>query len=365
MNKTNFRLYEYMSENVKNIVASAVKSTLKNPKESAFMASFAVSSQTASQKRAKSERLGEHIPPFLIASITDGCNMHCGGCFARGIHSCSDKQSSNQLTAAEWENIFRQSADLGISFIILIGGEPLLRRDVLQRAANIRKILFPVFTNGTLIDDEYMQLFDAARNLLPVFSIEGKEAQTDARRGSGVYKNLISTMDRLNSRGLIFGASVTVTTVNIDEVLSPDFISVLSERGCKVVFFVEYVPVTSSSQSLAPQDAERKIMRKKIEKLREKYSDVMFISFPGDEESLGGCLAAGRGFFHINSHGGAEPCPFSPYSDINVRDLSVKEALNSRLFTAIQNEDVLNENHSGGCVLYEQREQVKRLLNIE
>lgn len=54
----------------------------------------------------------------------------------------------------------------------------------------------------------------------------------------------------------------------------------------------------------------------------------------GDEKSYGGCVAAGRGFFHINSHGGAEPCLFSPYSDINVRDTSLWEALKSKLFTA-------------------------------
>lgn len=363
MNEIKSNLSEYLSESVKNIVASAVKSTLTNPRESIYMASFAASSRAASRKRAKSEMSGEHIPPFLIASITDGCNMHCAGCFARGIHTCSDEQGNNQLTAEEWESIFKQSADLGVSFIFLAGGEPLLRKDVMQKAANTREILFPVITNGTLIGDDYMKLFDKSRNLLPVFSIEGKEAQTDARRGSGVYKNLISTMEELNRRGLVFGASVTVTTENLNEVFSHEFISVLSERGCKVVFFIEYVPVTADSGHLAPQDAEREIMRKKSEELKADYPDMMFISFPGDEESFGSCLAAGRGFFHINAHGGAEPCPFSPYSDINVRDMSVKEALNSKLFAALQNDEVLSEHHSGGCVLYEQREQVERLVN--
>ena len=47
-------------------------------------------------------------------------------------------------------------------------------------------------------------------------------------------------------------------------------------------------------------------------------------------------MAAGRGFFHINSHGSAEPCPFSPYSDTNVRDTSLRQALQSPLFTALQ-----------------------------
>jgi MoaA/NifB/PqqE/SkfB family radical SAM enzyme len=89
---------------------------------------------------------------------------------------------------------------------------------------------------------------------------------------------------------------------------------------------------------------------------------MVFISFPGDEKATGGCVAAGRGFFHINSHGGAEPCPFSPYSDVNVRDGGLKEAMNSPLFTALRSGDLLADDHKGGCVLYEKREQVQALL---
>lgn len=99
--------------------------------------------------------------------------------------------------------------------------------------------------------------------------------------------------------------------------------------------------------------------------LREQYPEMLFISFPGDEKSSGECLAAGRGFFHINSHGDAEPCPFSPYTDINVRDTSVRQALHSKLFTALQDGDVLMEDHAGGCVLFERRDQVEKLLNNE
>ena len=83
------------------------------------------------------------------------------------------------------------------------------------------------------------------------------------------------------------------------------------------------------------------------------------MSFPGDEKSSGGCIAAGRGFFHINSHGGAEPCPFSPYSDVNVKDMSLKEALQSGLFAKIRDSGILTEDHNGGCVLFENRHQVE------
>jgi MoaA/NifB/PqqE/SkfB family radical SAM enzyme len=205
-------------------------------------------------------------------------------------------------------------------------------------------------------------MLDSCRNLIPIMSIEGEKNITDARRGAGIYDRLIKNMDECHSRGLIFGASVTVTTENIKEVSSGSFLKELSDRGCKAVIFVEYVPVTEESKELAPGDEDREYLAKEIARLREEHPEMVYISFPGDEKSSGGCVAAGRGFFHINSHGGAEPCPFSPYSDVNVKDTSLREAMHSPLFTALRSGDVLLDDHDGGCVLYEKRAQVEALL---
>ena len=89
---------------------------------------------------------------------------------------------------------------------------------------------------------------------------------------------------------------------------------------------------------------------------------MILISFPGDEKSSGGCLAAGRGFFHINPYGGAEPCPFSPYSDINVSKTSLLQAIDSKLFTKLRSGGILTGEHSGGCVLFEKHTDVKNLI---
>ena len=193
-------------------------------------------------------------------------------------------------------------------------------------------------------------------------SIEGEKESTDTRRGEGVYDKLISNMEEFHRRGLIFGASVTVTTQNIYEVSSHAFLHKLSDRGCKAVIFVEYVPVTDDSKELAPGGKDRVYLRGELDRLRRDYPEMVYISFPGDKKDSGGCVAAGRGFFHINAHGGAEPCPFSPYSDINVKNASLRDALKSPLFLALQNDGVLFDDHEGGCVLYEKRDQVEALL---
>ena len=358
-----FDLQDYLAAGVERIVSEAVRATLKNPKESAFMLKFAAASRTASKKRRKAEDSGEHIPPFLIASITSQCNLHCAGCYSRCNHATVDGAPVQQLTSAEWLRIFDEADDMGISFILLAGGEPMLRRDIIEAAGKKQNILFPIFTNGTYLDARYFDLFDKCRNLVSVMSIEGSRETTDLRRGAGIYDKLIANMEELRARKLIFGASVTVTAQNFAEVTSQAFLGSLSERGCKAVIFVEYVPVTEESRSLAPTDEQRAYLMREIQTLRETHPEMVYIAFPGDEKSSGGCVAAGRGFFHINSHGGAEPCPFSPYSDVNVRNTSLREALRSPLFAALQSGGLLADDHAGGCVLFEKKAQVEALLN--
>ena len=358
-----FDIQAYMTKGVERVVSDAIKATFSDPKESAFMLKFAAASKAASRKRAKAEKKGEHIPPFLIASITSKCNLHCAGCYSRCNHATVDTEPVAQLTDAEWLKIFEEADEIGVSFILLAGGEPMLRRDIIEAAGKKKNILFPIFTNGTYMDERYFDLFDRCRNLIPIMSIEGEKEITDARRGLGVYDKLISNMDAFHEKGLIYGTSVTVTTQNIKEVSSDTFLGKLAERGCKVVFFIEFVPVTEESQDLAPGEEEREYLKKEIARLRVEHPEMVFVSFPGDEKSSGGCIAAGRGFFHINSHGGAEPCPFSPYSDINVRNTSLRDAVNSPLFRALRSGDLLMDDHNGGCVLYEKREAVEEIMN--
>ena len=358
----NFNLQEHIAKGVEKIVADTLKATLRDPRESAFMVKFAAAANRATKRRLELEKEGLHVPSFLIASITSACNLHCAGCYSRCNEATVDAEPVKQLTTEEWTNVFKEAESLGVSFIMLAGGEPLLRWDVIEAAGQMKNILFPIFTNGTYMDDTTFAQLDKCRNLIPVLSIEGDKEITDNRRGAGVYDRLIAAMDGLHERNLLFGASITVTTENIREVTSPAFMEKLVSRGCKLVIYVEFVPVTEEAKHLAPSDAEREYLLTAMQALREAFPELVALAFPGDEKADEGCMAAGRGFFHINSHGGAEPCPFSPYSDVNVRDLGVRGALKSPLFLALQDKGILDDDHVGGCVLYEKRDLVERIL---
>ena len=363
MNDDTFNIQDYLDDGVEIILKDAIRATIKNPKESLYLLKFSKHAKKATKIRQKYYENGKNIPVFLIASITSSCNLHCTGCYSRANDACNDSEPLNQLTANQWDDIFRQAKEIGISFIVLAGGEPLLRDDIMVKACKYPEILFPIFTNGTMLDEGYLKMFDDNRNLVPILSIEGNEQITDSRRGEGVYKKLIDSMDLMKKKNIIFGASLTFTKGNLKNLLSNEFIDKLHDFGCKVVFFIEYVPVNGQTIDLAPSDEERELLLNELCRLRKEYSDMLFLSFPGDEKESGGCLAAGRGFFHINSHGGAEPCPASPYSDINVCDTSLLEALDSNLFKSLRDGGMLIDDHEGGCVLFEHKEDVERLLN--
>ncbi len=358
-----FDLEEYLSTSVGHIVRDMVKTSKFNINQNLFITKFAVSSRNATNIRLAHAKEGNHIPAFLISSITSTCNLHCAGCYSRSNGACHDGAAHDQLSDLEWHRIFKEARSLGINFIFLAGGEPLIRRDVINKAAKSKDIIFPIFTNGTMIDDEYIQLFDKNRNLIPVLSIEGEQETTDNRRGAGVYSKLINVMDRMKENQIMYGASITLNHENIDEVTSDSFVKKLNERGCKAVFYVEYVNADNAEEDIAPNDDDREYLNDRLTALRQEYDNMMFITFPGDEIKSGGCLAAGRGFFHINSTGGAEPCPFSPYSDMNVRDASLLDVINSKLFTELRSSDILTSQHDGACVLFTNRKKVEEIVN--
>jgi len=283
-----FDLQKYLTEGVEQVIKDALKATLKDPRESAFLVKFAAACAVADRRRAANEKQGLHVPSYLIASITSSCNLHCEGCYSRANDATNDCKPSMQLTEAEWQRIFDEAEELGVSFILLAGGEPMLRWDVIESAGRMKNILFPVFTNGTFMTEEHLGLLDSCRNIVPVISIEGGREETDARRGEGVFDTVIEKMDKLCEKGIIYGVSVTVTKENMGMVYSDAFLDELRSRGCKAVFYIEFVPVEEEGAHLAPDDADRGSMSARIDELRANKQDMIYISFPGDEKSSGG-----------------------------------------------------------------------------
>jgi MoaA/NifB/PqqE/SkfB family radical SAM enzyme len=337
---------------------NAVSVSIKNPSQALYFLQTVRNQRKASGIRAAWRREGVQVPPIMIMSITNRCNLHCKGCYHQAMRDLSKAEMSGE----KLRGVIAEARDLGVSFIVLAGGEPLVRQDILDITRDFPDIIFLMFTNGLLINDEMVARFRDQKNIVPLISLEGREGETDERRGGGVYSRLQGIIRKVKKQDVFFGTSLTLTRTNFETIMNETFIRELTGTGCKLLLFVEYTPIKEGTEDWVITGEQRNKLAGLINAYRAKYP-ALFVSVPGDEKDFGGCLSAGRGFIHISAEGDVEPCPFAPYSDSNLRDKSLKEALQSDFLKAIrEGEEHLNEG-GGGCALFAGREWVRAVLN--
>ncbi len=331
--------------------------TLKRPSQAYFFFKTVQWQRKAAKVRAEMAKEGVHVPPIVIFSITERCNLHCKGCYAQSLHNLVDPEMGPE----KMRQTIREARDLGVGFMVLAGGEPLVRREILNIIEEFKEMVFFVFSNGTLINDVLADRMKRLHNLVPIISLEGDCTQTDERRGKGVFKTLEVVTGRLKKPGIFFGASITLTNSNFNTVIDGQLVKDLHRSGRMLFFFIEYTPIDSATESWEVTDDQRKIMAERAAEFRKDYA-ALFVNLPDDEKDFGGCLSSGRGFVHISAQGNIEPCPFAPYSDTNLRESTLKEALKSDFLAAVrENSDQLHEG-SGGCALWREREWLTALL---
>jgi MoaA/NifB/PqqE/SkfB family radical SAM enzyme len=315
----------------------------------------------AAAVRRKYEQEGLLVPPVIIASITSRCNLACAGCYMHGRGKKPDVEMSPGVLAS----IVDQATELGVSIIVIAGGEPLVRQEEIFRMAKSHpQILFPLFTNGLLIDETMAAAIAGHRNIVPVISFEGSRKDTDQRRGCGVYDRLLAACSQLKSRNTFFGCSVTTTRENFDQATGDAFVRQMIDAGTRVFTYVEYVPMEPGTENLVLTREQKKTLQGVLAEFNRKFP-ALFIGFPGDEDTYGGCLAAGRGFVHVSPFGDLEPCPAAPFSDANLTAMPLREALKSRLLGRIRDEHNLLRETSGGCALRANRAWVQELVGRE
>ena len=286
---------------------------------------------------------GIHVPFTMLVDPTSRCNLGCTGCWA------GKYQKGPELSFERLDQLFTEAKELGIYFIVLSGGEPLMYERLFELFEKHSDMAFMAYTNGTLIDEAMADKIAKVGNFSPAISIEGFSERTDARRGKGVFAKITRAMDLLRDRGVYFGASVTVTRENYLELTSDEFIDFLVEKGVKYIWSFHYVPVgknPDTSLMLTPE--ERLYLAQRIPVLR-ITKPIIIADFWNDGHITHGCIAGGRSYFHINAKGEVEPCAFVHFAVDNINEKSLKEVLKNPLFTAYQKRQPFTENYFAPC----------------
>ena len=272
-----------------------------------------------------------------------------------------------KVLPAELARRAEEGEELGIHWYMCTGGEPTCRKeDLFKLAAKHQNSVFHLFTNGTLIDQAFCDRVKEVGNMAFFISIEGIGDATDDRRGEGVYDRVMHAMDLMKENGLLFGTSICYTSQNIEAVTNDTFMRFLCDKGAHFGFYFHYMPVgNEAAPELMPTPEQRQYMIKRIRYLRSEECDIPFypMDFQNDGEFVGGCIAGGRNYFHINSAGDAEPCVFIHYSNANIHDQSILEILHSPLFMAYHNGQPFNKNHLRPCPMLENPELLQKMVH--
>ncbi|MGI6107866.1 MAG: radical SAM protein [Lachnospiraceae bacterium] len=310
--------------------------------------------------RAVKKKLNMPIPWVILFDPTSACNLHCTGCWA------AEYKNTLNLSYEGMDSIVRQANDLGIHMFVLTGGEPLVRKkDVLRLAQEHPDNGYMIYTNGTLVDQAFIDEMKKSKNILLCLSIEGMEGATDMRRGNGVFRKVIKAMDLLRENGIVFGTSICYTSQNYKAVTSDEFLDFLIEKGAVVCWYFNFMPIgNDTTVDLLPTPEQREYMYHRLREIRGYTGGkpIFTMDFQNDGEFVSGCIAGGKYYCHINPNGDVEPCVFIHYSSANIHDMSLLDCLKQPLFKNYQAAQPFNENLLKPCPMLENPEILRRLV---
>lgn len=298
-----------------------------------------------------------NIPCTILLDPASACNLHCTGCWA------AEYGNKLNLTFDEIDDIICQGKELGVYMYIYTGGEPLVRKnDLIRMCEKHPDCVFLCFTNATLIDESFADEMLKVGNFVPAISLEGSEYATDGRRGKGVYKKVQEAMSILKEKKLVYGISSCYTSSNYESITSEEYFDELIRMGAYFVWFFHYMPVgNDAAPELMPTPQQRTGVYERIRHYR-ATKPLFALDFQNDAEYVGGCIAGGHRYLHINANGDIDPCVFIHYSDSNIRDKTLLEALRSPMLMAYHKGQPFNENMLRPCPMLENPEKLRQMV---
>jgi len=325
--------------------------------------------------------------PFQVVwDVTYACNLRCRHCY-----SAAEKSLPDELSREEVLDAIDKFDRFGVTVIAFSGGEPLVRRDILDLTsyAAEKGIYVALATNGTLITEEKAKRLKENGVAYLQISLDGTEKTHDSFRGvEGCYAKTVEGIKNAVREGLFVNVSMTVTKLNLHEV--PAVIETCRRLGVDWFMHYNFIPTGRGREmidlDLTPEEREELLrMLAKMQhankalcvlstapqfarvalQLESEFIPTHFYNVNAGErlrdlaEFIGGC-GAGRFYISMRANGDIQPCVFFPLKIANIRDLSLSELkdlwLHNRVFEELRNKDIIEgcsrcEYHyfCGGC----------------
>jgi sulfatase maturation enzyme AslB (radical SAM superfamily) len=167
-------------------VRIAAKTSIGNPAVAWESAKMLWYKERTARIRKRWNKRGLTVPPYTILNVTYKCNLDCKGCFDKALNHKKGSESSDTACV----RIISEASITGVAVFIIIGGEPLCRKNLLRITVQFPDCLFLVFTNITLLDEEKIRILKKHKNVIPVLGMEGYSNDADERRGNGTFEKI-------------------------------------------------------------------------------------------------------------------------------------------------------------------------------
>jgi len=318
-------------------------------------------------------------PVSVVWSLSYRCNLRCMHCYQN-----ASQPSSDELTLGEQLGVVDQLARIGVSMVVLSGGEPLTNPNLDRLIERIRmhRMAVSIDSNGVLMDRGIVNHLKALGVSSVELSLDSVHAKShDQFRGlDGAFQKTLDAVELCSQAGIFTTVATTATTLNQAE--SQQLISLAREHGASRVVFFDLIPAGRGKDVQMLSLSQRQLLdlmalvtnqslRDKGETFVELPQHVIYSSiWNGNSISdrpekalsverftvssffdcagrgnlyrrlapyLGGC-PAGRMYCNIQPNGDVTPCMFMPTYPIagNLRKQSFEEIWNSPVFEALR-----------------------------
>lgn len=259
-------------------------------------------------KRFRLNAVTNRVPVSGSIELTQSCNLSCLHCYHQGC-----PPGNGDLTYDQWFDIIDQIVAAGTLFLLITGGEPLLRKDFVEiyTYAIKKGLIVTVFTNGSLITDELIDLFCEFPPRTIEISVYGscESVYRKVTGSSGVYRKCLANIEKLKKNNIRIQLKSVFIKENID-----DFVAIrsLAERlDLPFRFDAAITPALQGDQTplnhrVSPEQAV--LLNLSSDELRSQWKrrteDLQNVSMPEQLYSCGAAMTS----YYIDSRGWLYPC---------------------------------------------------------
>ncbi len=287
--------------------------------------SFRIHGKAASDKK--------RIPVNATLELTYRCNNRCVHCYCN-LPASDRKAEKEELTLEEIERVFDELQQMGTLWLLITGGEPLLRRDFrdIYLSAKRHGFIISLFTNATLVDEETIELLKRYPPFVVEVTMYGATEETYEKvtRVKGSYRRYWNGLQRLVQSGIKVKLKTMALTINQHEIGMLDRIA--KELGCHFRFDpllhgrIDDRDYSEPEQyRISPEDVVRLDMAfPQRMKEHEQFCEKMVGKPLPMSDRLITC-GAGKSSLHIMPDGRVLPCSMLINAAVSLRDKSLKE----------------------------------------